>query len=126
MLNQLLQLRVQKILATLSSSNSVDYDLLTRLERRFVDQISKNIQNVYELVNDLFAPLDADESSRFVLIRFLEDHPPLIGVDLRTYGPFKADDLAIIPLENARVIIRRNGAEPITTGASYSESPKDA
>ncbi len=123
MLENLLKLRTEKILTFLSESKTVDYDLLTRQERRFVDHTTRNLRNVLGLIEDLFAPPEGKDAPRFLLIRFLEDHPQLIGIDLRTYGPFKADDLAVLPMENARVIIRRNGAEPVTIGATPSEGP---
>ncbi|MFW9830701.1 MAG: hypothetical protein ACFFD8_02900, partial [Candidatus Thorarchaeota archaeon] len=72
-----------------------------------------------------FSPLEPDEGSSLLLIRFLEDHPQLVGVDLKTYGPFRADDLATLPTENARLIIRKNQAEPVTIGEIQRESPKD-
>lgn len=123
MMENLLRMRVKKILETLAESE-VNYDLLTRQEQRFVEQISRNLRSVFMPVEDLFSPLDPESSSRVLLIRFLEDHPQLVGVDLRTYGPFKADDLATLPLENAKVIIRRNLAEPVSVGASQRESSK--
>lgn len=123
MMENLLRMRVQKILNQLTDSE-INYDLLTRQERRFVDQITRNFRSAMMPVEDLFSPIDAEASSRLLLVRFLEDHPQLVGVDLRTYGPFKADDLATLPIENARVIIRRNLAEPVNSGAIHNESSK--
>ncbi len=124
MLKNLLQIRVQKILSNLASSQ-IDYDLLTRNERRFADQITRNLRSVLIPIDDLFSPLEPESSSQVILIRFLEDHPQLVGVDLKTYGPFRADDLAALPIENARLIIRKNHAEPINIGDIHSEGPQD-
>ena len=123
MMKNLLQMRVKKILTHLFDQE-IDYDLLTRTERRFADQISRNLRSVLLPVNDLFTPLEEEGgSSRLLLVRFLEDHPQLIGVDLKTYGPFRADDLATLPAENARLIIRKNQAEPVSIGEIHHESP---
>ncbi|MFX1491202.1 MAG: hypothetical protein ACFFBU_03010 [Promethearchaeota archaeon] len=122
MMKSLLQIRVKKILTHLLDQE-IDYDLLTRSERRFADQISRNLRSVLLPVNDLFTPLEEEGSSRLLLVRFLEDHPQLIGVDLKTYGPFRADDLATLPAENARLIIRKNQAEPVSIGEIHRESP---
>jgi DNA replication factor GINS len=124
MMKSLLQMRVQKILL-LVMDQEVDYDLLTRSERRFVDQISRNLTSVLMPADELFTPLQTESSSQLQLIRFLEDHPQLVGVDLKTYGPFRADDLATLPAENARLIIRKNQAEPVTVGEIHDESSKD-
>ncbi|MFW9985259.1 MAG: hypothetical protein ACFFDJ_01705 [Candidatus Odinarchaeota archaeon] len=122
MMKSLLQIRVKKILTHLLDQE-IDYDLLTRSERRFADQISRNLRSVLLPVNDLFTRLEEEGSSRLLLVRFLEDHPQLIGVDLKTYGPFRADDLATLPAENARLIIRKNQAEPVSIGEIHRESP---
>lgn len=115
-------MRVQKILAKLVEYD-IDYDLLTRNERRFADQISRNLRSVLMSADDLFAPLETNATSQLLLIRFLEEHPQLVGVDLKTYGPFKPDDLAALPVENARLIIRKNQAEPVELGDIHHESP---
>lgn len=125
-LNSLLRHRVKKIIAMVLESKSIDSSLLTRQEQRFVDQITRSIRSVMLLEEDLFVPLESDSSSSLTLVRFLEDYPQIVGVDLKTFGPFRADDLAVLPLENARGIIRRNGAEPVVIGADQIESAQDS
>ncbi|MFX1564693.1 MAG: hypothetical protein ACFFCH_01755 [Promethearchaeota archaeon] len=121
MMKSLLRMRVDKILDSLVA-RTIDYDVLTRTERRFADQISRNLRSALMAADDLFAPLDTNATSKLILIRFIEEHPQLVGVDLKTYGPFKADDLAALPAENARLIIRKNQAEPIEIGEYHHES----
>ncbi|MFX1576914.1 MAG: hypothetical protein ACFFCF_07045 [Promethearchaeota archaeon] len=121
MMKSLLEMRVQKILNKLVE-HEIDYDLLTRSERRFADQVSRNLRSALMPTDDLFAPLDTNTTSQLLLIRFLEEHPQLVGVDLKTYGPFKPDDLAALPVENARLIIRKNQAEPVELGDIHHES----
>jgi DNA replication factor GINS len=123
-LKSLLQHRVKKIIAMILASETIDHSLLTRQEQRFVEQITRSLRSVMMLEEDLFAPMESDSSSSLTLVRFLEDYPQIAGVDLKTYGPFRADDLAVLPLENARGIMRRNGAEPVVIGADRSESPQ--
>jgi DNA replication factor GINS len=125
-LNSLLRHRVKKILAMVIESETIDPSLLTRQEQRFVEQITRGMRSVLMLEEDLFAPMESDAASSLTLVRFLEDYPQIVGVDLKTFGPFRADDLAVLPLENARAIIRRNGAEPVVIGADQSESTQDS
>ena len=120
MVNDLLQLRVRKICSQLPNQE-IDYDLLTRNERRFAEQITRNLRAVFMVADDLFSPLENSDSSAPLLIRFLTDHPQLVGVDLKTYGPFRADDLAMLPAENARLMIRKNQAEPVRIGEIHNE-----
>lgn len=43
-----------------------------------------------------------------LLIRFLQAIPAIVGPDMKTYGPFKEEDVAYLPIENAEVLIKRN------------------
>jgi len=44
-------------------------------------------------------------------IRFLKDTPAIVGTDFKTYGPFKKDDIAALPSENAKIFIKVGIAE---------------
>ena len=126
MISCLLNRRAEKIVnMLLGGSEAIDYDFLTRQERRLVEQVSRSLQGIRALEEELFAPLGEESSSKLVLIRFLEDYPQFVGLDLKRYGPFRRDDLATLPLENARAIIRRNGAELISIGAGRREDSED-
>lgn len=43
-----------------------------------------------------------------VVVRFIKDVEAMIGVDMEMYGPFKMDDIATIPHENAQALISEN------------------
>jgi DNA replication factor GINS len=43
--------------------------------------------------------------SKRIVVRFLKPSGQFIGIDLLTYGPFKEEDVATIPFENARPFI---------------------
>lgn len=48
-----------------------------------------------------------------VVVRFLQEVDEIIGADLQKYGPFKMEDIATIPYENAQALISRNIATKI-------------
>ncbi len=50
---------------------------------------------------------------KYLFVRFKTDLPQIIGVDSKTYGPFKAEDVATIPEENALPLIERDAAQEI-------------
>ena len=50
-----------------------------------------------------------------LLVRFVRDVPSIIGVDLKTHGPFKTQDVATLPYENAESLIRQGVAVEIRT-----------
>jgi DNA replication factor GINS len=45
-----------------------------------------------------------------IILRFLDSMEQFVGVNMNKYGPFKKDDVAILPFENARSIIENNKA----------------
>ncbi len=50
-----------------------------------------------------------------LLLRFVKDMPSIIGVDLKTHGPFLKEDIAVLPYENAESLIRQGTAVEIRT-----------
>jgi len=48
-----------------------------------------------------------------VVIRFLSEVDEIVGVDLEKYGPFKAEDIATIPYENAQALIAKKIATKV-------------
>ena len=49
----------------------------------------------------------------YTLIRFINKAPPLVGLDLKSYGPFEENDIANIPFQNAIILINEKYAEKI-------------
>ena len=47
-------------------------------------------------------------NQNYVILRFLGSLEQFVGVNMNKYGPFKKDDVAILPFENARSIIENN------------------
>ena len=48
-----------------------------------------------------------------MVLRFLKPLPAIMGIDLKAYGPFDAEDVASIPRENALNLIRRGIAKEV-------------
>jgi len=66
-------------------------------------------------------PVEPSKPSELVLVRFLQDVPPIVGVDLKTYGPFKKEDVANLPRENAEALVKQGLAKRV--GAPELEQP---
>jgi DNA replication factor GINS len=49
-------------------------------------------------------------------MRFLKDVPAIIGADMKTYGPFKTEDVASLPVENTKILKKQGLAENVETG----------
>ncbi len=57
--------------------------------------------------------LAQNHKTKKIVVRFLNDVDEIIGVDLEKYGPFKTEDIATIPYENAQALIAKNVAAKI-------------
>ena len=61
-----------------------------------------------ETENDSLLELLAENHKiKKVVIRFLSEVDEIVGADLEKYGPFKAEDIATIPYENAQALIAK-------------------
>jgi len=69
---------------------------------RLVSLIKEYRENVRELIRAVAYQDWEKVGSRYEVVYFLKDVPQFMGIDLETYGPFKAGDLAVLPPENAR------------------------
>ena len=47
------------------------------------------------------------------VVRFLQDIPEIVGVDLKIYGPYKKEDVGSLPRENAHALIMQGAAMQI-------------
>lgn len=58
-------------------------------------------------------PSKSRGESDFIVLRFHKPLPAIMGIDLKAYGPFKPEDVASIPRENALNLIRRGLAKEV-------------
>ncbi len=53
------------------------------------------------------------ETPGLLTLRMLQDLPHIVGVDGKTYGSFKAEDIVILPESNAKIFIKHGYGELI-------------
>lgn len=57
--------------------------------------------------------LSQNHKTKRIAIRFLQEVDEIVGADLEKYGPFKTEDIATIPYENAQALIAKNAATKV-------------
>lgn len=60
-------------------------------------------------VEKIAEPLD-EQSPKRVTLRFVKAIPAIIGGDMKTYGPFAPEDVASVPGENAKILVKQGFA----------------
>ena len=111
--NCIINVRLEKIL----NENELNYKNLVNEEKFIVDYDQKMserkdmiIQNITNGKSKLLESISNDYKIKPVTIRFLKDTDKIIGADSEKYGPFKAEDVATLPNENAQELILRKVA----------------
>jgi hypothetical protein len=57
--------------------------------------------------------VETQPSHKRVVVRFLKAIPAIIGSDMLTYGPFVAEDVASVPVENANILVKQGLAQMV-------------
>ena len=119
MVRELMWTRHRKILNKAAKGEEVSHEALTVEE----EQIYRKISSLDETVSNFAAETlqghelrtTVDLRRRRTTIRLLKDVPAIVGADMKTYGPFKTEDVASLPVENVKILVRQNLAEKIET-----------
>ncbi len=110
MIRDLIEVRLSKILSMIINGNPIESEALTRQEIDVYEAIKKQIE-VGEESEEWLEEVEEE----LVIVRILVDLPEIVGSDLQVYGPFKAEDVATLPKENAIALIRKGAATLIVT-----------
>jgi len=111
MVNELSTLRQQKIVKTMVSGETVATDRLSQEEEKLVKGIAPPLESFQEMSKELLSghlqQASSTQKPKQRILRFLKETPAVIGADMKTYGPFKPEDVASIPQENARILVKQ-------------------
>lgn len=117
----LFTIRCKKIFnSSKSSPGNFDYSNLTD-EEKYVffgnREREKRIEVILKMLLEgkpkTLQRIVSSVKENFILVRFLDSMDQFVGVNMSKYGPYKKDDVAILPFENARSIIENNKAREI-------------
>jgi DNA replication factor GINS len=115
-LTDLIECRFRKALQMILSGSIPGAELLASEEESIIRGISATKAQVEMLLRSVLEGRlpqiieDVKGRQSRVVIRLLQDMPAIIGTNTSVYGPFKAEDIAALPLENAESLIKRGVA----------------
>ncbi|MEM3641961.1 MAG: hypothetical protein QXH37_08590 [Candidatus Bathyarchaeia archaeon] len=117
MLRELLQTRNEKIVKNAFKGEKISPNFLTNEERNMFQKISSILENIQEFMRQILEgrrlAISAEHESKMAVLRFLRDVPAIVGQDIKVYGPFKAEEVACVTIENAKILIKQGLAEKI-------------
>ena len=122
MLKELLGTRYRKIIKIVTKSQKLPSDLLTVEEARMCETFA-DFTKTYQKFSDSLMQGQITESPKAATktevnaevtpthkrstIRFLKNIPAIMGADMKSYGPFVAEDVASLPPQNAQILVKQ-------------------
>ncbi len=104
-------------ISTNTTKTSIDYSKLTEEEKYIINAENESERRRDEVLltivkgrPKLLESISKTVRSERVVVRFVKSMEKFIGVDMERYGPFRQEDVAVIPFENARSLIENNYA----------------
>ena len=114
MINQLLENREKKILKMVLEEKSSSSEVLTEEELKLFNNISNLASSYHDFMSNLrrgkIQRMEKKETQNYIVLRFVQEIPTLVGADMKTYGPFEPEDIATLPIENAKILINKEMA----------------
>jgi DNA replication factor GINS len=124
MLGELLAARYRKIIKTVTKTQKLPSELLTAEETKMCETFADFTKSYHKFTDDLMQGKLTVEPIKVVVkveantaaapqlhkrstIRFLKSIPAIMGADMKSYGPFVAEDVASLPPQNAQILVKQ-------------------
>jgi len=120
MVTELTSLLIEIRLDKISSSSDLEISNLLDEEKFILDSQEKQKERTEIILSatlngksKFLESLSQSHKTKKTVIRFLHEVDEIVGADLEKYGPFKTEDIATIPYENAQALIAKNIATKV-------------
>ena len=117
MVHDLIRTRYKKLIRKAAKGEKIQSNVLTVEEEKIYVGFSSLAETYASFAKNIlrgYVPkVDVEQEHKMAVLRFLKDIPAIIGADLKTYGPFKVEDVASLPVQNAKVLIKQGLAEKV-------------
>lgn len=108
---ELIQLRYEKVLRKVMAGETVGKEGLTDDEEKLFREIAASTESYQNFLKGVLSgrslSVEVKEKAKKRVLRFLQEIPAIIGADMKTYGPFKPEDIVSVPSENARILVKQ-------------------
>ena len=112
LVKELMKLRREKILRKAMTGKTVPEDSLTIEEKSLHHEILPLAESYQGFLKNVLrgqiVQIERKEKPKKMLVRFLKEIPAIMGSDMNAYGPYKAEDIATLPPENAKLLIKQS------------------
>ncbi len=119
MVRELLQARYRKIVKRMVDGKKVPVEFLVAEEAQLYNGVVPSTDAYDRFMQGLLlgqASLKVEVETavhKRVTLRFLKAVPSIIGADMKSYGPFMVEDVASVPVENAKILVKQGLAKQV-------------
>lgn len=124
LLEELKQARLHKIINSTRDGTALNANDLTQEEQVLVTQFNQSLSSYNEQGEKKHFDQPPPDLTELSVVRFLNDVPEIVGVDLKMYGPYKKEDVGSLPNQNAQALINQGLAKEIDV-RRVSNSPHE-
>jgi DNA replication initiation complex subunit (GINS family) len=114
MVGELLQHRYKKFLEKALARETVPEEGLTEEEKKLYGEVLPlpEAYNAFskDILRGHLSNIGKGAKQTMMVLRFVQEIPAVVGSDMKTYGPFAPEDIATLPSENARLLIKQGVA----------------
>ena len=125
MAQELLFTRYRKIVKMVVAGHKISLDTLTAEEVKLYNGVTPSAEAYARFVSGILeghvvkvevVTASAAEPPMVhlrVTVRFLKPVPSIVGADMKSYGPFQVEDVASVPIENAKILLKQGLARAV-------------
>jgi DNA replication factor GINS len=116
---ELIRLRYEKLVKKTMVGEQIAKEGLTAEEEKLYGEIATSVESYENFLkrvlsgNSSIFKAEIKEEPKKRVLRFLREVPAIIGADMKPYGPFKPEDVASVPAENAKILVKQGLAVEI-------------
>ena len=118
MVQEIVQARFRKISKKTLEGGKVPSEFLAAEEAKLCSDVAPSADAFNRFVQNLLqgqvTKVEAEAVvHKRVALRFIKAVPSIIGADMQTYGPFLVEDVASVPVENAKILVKQGLAKQV-------------
>ncbi|OFX16806.1 hypothetical protein A3K71_04505 [archaeon RBG_16_50_20] len=120
LLGELREARLRKIIENAKNGNAITTDGLTDEEQDLANRLNNSLASFKAKQTEIKKEQSSQTETDLVVVRFLQDIPEIVGVDLKIYGPYRKEDVGSLPAQNAQGLVRQGAARLIEVRGIHS------
>jgi DNA replication factor GINS len=117
MVHELIQARYRKLVKKAAEGERIPSSFLTMEEKKIYAAVLPVAEAYHSLAENILRgytqKVNVEQKHKNAVLRFLKKVPEIIGADMKTYGPFKIEDVASLPLDNSKILVKQSLAERV-------------